>query len=248
MPTWCRVPARRRGPSSSEPTIVPGAVLVPAEAGDDTVGGALVLHLHHRRSPGDRARPAAWPRRRPARRPRSAEPVLGERAIARGRREVDRRPALASTRSSRSGARASGASRRSSSPSASRSQATNEAGNSPRASPPATRPDGCAGARPRSRARPGRRSRSRRRPRSARKRAAAAPQAPESSGPSASNRGSAAEVITVAEDERAKPSHLGSNSQPSPAGSALGELESMGRAAEQRAALMAVSSGRCARR
>jgi hypothetical protein len=50
-PTWWRVPALSYSPRSSEPT--PPAVLVPAEAGDDAVGGALVLDLEHQALVGD---------------------------------------------------------------------------------------------------------------------------------------------------------------------------------------------------
>ena len=69
-----------------------GAVLVPAKAGDDAVGRARVLDLDHRALAGrygdvealrhDAVEPGAL---------EAAEPVLGERAIARRRREVDRR-------------------------------------------------------------------------------------------------------------------------------------------------------------
>ena len=68
------------------------AVLVPAEAGDDAVGGARVLDLDHRalaRLIGERVglghdavEPGAL---------EALEPVGGDRAVARRRREVDRR-------------------------------------------------------------------------------------------------------------------------------------------------------------
>ena len=128
-PTWCSVAvvvveAEQQGSDAL-------AVLVDAEPGDHAVGGALVLHLQHRRACLlGTCRRAAWPRRRRSPRLRSARTNLPRRrGSSGGGGEVDRRPRRrrASPRAARA-ARENGCSRRSSSPSASRSNATNDAG------------------------------------------------------------------------------------------------------------------------
>ena len=90
-PTCCSTPASSYRPSSSEPTASVPA-LVPAEAGDDAIGGARVLDLDHRalarlvarptRLGDDAVEAGAFEARRASRR---------DRAIARHRREVERR-------------------------------------------------------------------------------------------------------------------------------------------------------------
>ena len=68
------------------------ALRVPSEAGDHAVGGAGVLHLDHRPLAGaiGRVEPLGHDAIEPGAL-EATEPVLGERAIARGRREVHRR-------------------------------------------------------------------------------------------------------------------------------------------------------------
>ena len=106
------------------------AVLVPAEAGDDAVGGALVLDLEHRALARlvRRVEPLG-DRRRRGRRPRtgrtSRRRARGRASPASGGSAARRAPRTASSRARRSPC---GAARRSSSPSASRSQATKDAG------------------------------------------------------------------------------------------------------------------------
>ena len=106
-----------------------GPVLVPAEAGDDAVRGALVLDLEHR--------PLAWlvgrveplrddPVETGALEP--VEPVGGEVPLPRRGREVDRRLDPRERRLQPRPPLVLGTSRRSSSPRASRSQPTKLAG------------------------------------------------------------------------------------------------------------------------
>ena len=104
---------------------------MPAEAGDDAIAVALVLHLQHhalvrlvdaRRRLGDDAVEA--------RALEAAEPVGGDGAVACRRREVERRlrRSASSCLERARGARANGAARRSRSPSHSRSKKTIDAG------------------------------------------------------------------------------------------------------------------------
>ena len=106
-PTCCSAPASSKRPSSSEPTAVAVAVLVPAKAGDDAVAVALVLDLEHDAlvrlvGAADRlghhaVEPGAF---------EALEPVGGDGAVACRGREVDRRLRLrrAATRARRGGA------------------------------------------------------------------------------------------------------------------------------------------------
>ena len=107
------------------------AVLVDAVAGDDAVGGALVLHLHQRALVG-RVR-IGEPLGDHAVEPGALEldePPLRRRGVGGARAQVDRRlRASASIRSQLGrGVRDSGSSISDASPSASRSKATNDAG------------------------------------------------------------------------------------------------------------------------
>ena len=123
-------PAVVEQPEEQRSNMGPSAVLMPPEAGNGTVGGALVLDLDHRPLPrlvrpvealGDDAIEACALE--------AVEPVRGERAIGGRRGQVDRGVEVALERLLEAGAAfALDVSRRSSSPSASRSQATNEAG------------------------------------------------------------------------------------------------------------------------
>ena len=93
MPTWWSTPLSSYSPSSSEPTIVPGSVLVPAEPRHHAVGGALVLHLHHR--PLARAVAAVEALGHDAVQAgalEAIEPVQRHRPIGGRGREVHRRP------------------------------------------------------------------------------------------------------------------------------------------------------------
>ena len=111
------------------PDVRARAVLVPAEPGDDAVGGALVLDLEHRPLAGlvgPSSRLATTPSR-PAPSNRSNQSAAVARSRVAGVRWTGgcAPPRTASRRARRSPC---GTSRRSSSPSASRSQATNDAG------------------------------------------------------------------------------------------------------------------------
>ena len=120
-------------PEQQRPDVRARPVLVPAEAGDDAVGRALVLDLEHRplaglvraRRAASRSTPSS-----PAPSNRSNQSAASARSVVAGVRWTggcDRRRAPPrGGRAARPAARA----RRSSSPSASRSQATNDAGDS----------------------------------------------------------------------------------------------------------------------
>ena len=112
-PTWCSVPVvvveaeQERADHRARP------VLVPAEAGDDAVGRARVLDLDHRALAGAVRRVETLGHHAVETGAlEAAEPVLGERAIARRGREVDRRrrarraPARAAAAAARAAPRA----------------------------------------------------------------------------------------------------------------------------------------------
>src|SRR5262245_14634586 len=87
-----QLPAIVEQPEQQRPDMRPLPVLVPPEAGDRAVGGALVLDLEHRALAG-LVRPLE-PLRDHAVEAGALEPVEpagGERAVGRGRRQVDRR-------------------------------------------------------------------------------------------------------------------------------------------------------------
>ena len=210
------------------------AALVPAQAGDDAIGGALVLDLQHRplaRLVG--ARPAAWRSRHRGRRPRTRRShsaatarsrVAGVRcsgAFAPSSRRLERGPSLGlARRHARPAVRAPAGRRR-------RTRPASPAPAWRRATPP----DAAAAAGRRSRARRRRRRRSRRRrcsPAAAARRGRRAARG--SSGRAGAGRGSGSRPRRRApRNTRArKPSHLGSNRKSPSAGSASATLASIG--------------------
>ncbi len=123
------------------------ALLVPAEAGHRAVGGAGVLHLHHRPLAG--LVPAVEPLGHHPVQPRSleaAEPVRRHGGVARRRGEVQGRPALPAApppggRAARRAAPAGGRGR----PAPGGRRAPRWRGAAARAAGPARRPGGCGG-------------------------------------------------------------------------------------------------------
>ena len=105
--------------------------LVPAEAGDDAVGGARVLDLEHRALARADSTPSsgfAITPSRPAPSKRCSQSTASSRSRVIGVRWNRRLEPLGKRRSSRARRSRCGASRRSSPPTASRSKATNDAG------------------------------------------------------------------------------------------------------------------------
>ena len=131
MPTWCSTPARRRGraAASRPPRARLPRCSCASEAGDHAVGGANVLDLQHRPLAG-LVRPSSGLATMPSRPAPSkrSQPLLGDRAVARRRRQVERRARIGEQPLEGAAALIWARSSRLAPASASRSKATNDAG------------------------------------------------------------------------------------------------------------------------